>query len=136
MLVRYTLLLLFLLFGTSQLHAQLLGCQIGNNVYTQLNGSLNVTIVLVSVNVRNFDNPSLSTLSNACPRAINVAPDTGTGLDVTTCATNGNILALGTTTTYTRLDPPVQCDLDDYTLPLTAAAATLGLIVIRRRKNN
>jgi len=135
MLVRYTLFLLFLLFGTSQLHAQLLGCQIGNNVYTQLNGSLNVTIVLASVNVRNFDNPSLSTLPNACPRATDVTPVSGP-LALTVCVANGNLLPLGTTVTYTRLDPPVQCDLDDYTLPLTAAAATLGLIVIRRRKNN
>lgn len=132
MLVRSTLFLLFLFFGTSQLHAQLLGCEIGNNVYTQLNGNLNVTII-VTVNVRNFDNPSLSTLPNACPRATNVTPVSGP-LTLTVCVANGNLLPLGTTVTYTRLDPPVQCDLDDYTFPLVAAAGTLGLIVIRRRR--
>ena len=131
---RCLLSLLFVFSGIAQINAQSLGCLIGNSVYTQPNGTLNVTIV-VTVNVRNFDNPSLSTFPNACPRATNVVPVTG-ALGITTCVANGNILPLGTTITYTRLDPPVQCNLDDYAFPLAAAAAALGLLTIRKRRIN
>lgn len=136
MLVRFTFFSLVLFFGTSQLYAQTLGCLIGDNVYTQLNGNLNVTIIVASVNVRNFNNPSLSILSNACPRAVNITNVTAGGLAVTACVANNSLLPIGQTVNYTRLDPPVQCDLDDYTLPLAAAAGTLGLLVIRRRRHN
>ncbi|NTD95636.1 hypothetical protein G6M26_22730 [Agrobacterium tumefaciens] len=129
---RLAFLILLLSILTSDLFAQSTGCLIGNNVFTNLNGYLTVNIV-VSVSVRNFDNPSLSTLSNACPRATNVTPVTGP-LTLTACVANGNVLNIGTTVTYTPLVPPVQCDLDDLTLPFAAVAGTLGLFVIRRRK--
>ena len=129
---RSLLILLFVFFGISQIKAQSLGCLIGNSVYTHQNGSLNVSII-VTINVRNFDNPSLSTFPNACPRATNVVPVTGV-LAITTCVANGNILPLGTTVNYTRLDPPIQCNLDDYAFPLAAAAGALGLLIIRKRR--
>ncbi|GGE44277.1 hypothetical protein EV200_101254 [Pedobacter psychrotolerans] len=129
---RFAFLILLLSTLTFDLFAQSTGCLIGNNVFTNLNGYLTVTVV-VSVSVRNFDNPSLSTLSNACPRAANVTPVTGPAT-VSVCVANGNLLPLGSTVTYTRLESPVQCDLDDLTLPFAAAAGTLGLFFIRRRK--
>ncbi|WP_029282936.1 hypothetical protein [Pedobacter sp. R20-19] len=132
MLQKFAFLILLLSTFTSGLFAQSTGCLIGTNVFTNLNGYVNVTIV-VSVSVRNFDNPSFSTLTNACPRAVNVTPVTGP-LTLTACVANGNLLSIGSTVTYTRLDPPVQCDLDDLTLPFAAAAGTLGLFFIRRRK--
>jgi hypothetical protein len=120
-----------LLFTSFNVRAAL-GCEIGNSIYTTLNGNLTVTIILVTVSVRNFDNPSLSTLPNACPRAVNIVPVNG-GLGLTTCVANGNLLPLGTVVNYDRLDPPVQCDLDDYTWTFGAAAGLFGVFVIRRR---
>jgi len=110
------------------------GCQIGNTIYTSLNGNIDVTILLVVVSVRNYNNPNLSTLPPACPRATNISPITG-GLGVRTCVANGNILPLGNVVNYDRLDPPIQCPLDDYSLPFAAAAGALGLFYIRRTKN-
>jgi len=108
-----------------------LGCQIGNSIFTTPNGSLNV-VIIVTISVRNFDNPSLSTLPNACPRATNIVPVSG-GLGLTTCVANGNLLPLGTVVNYDRLDPPVQCNLDDYTWALGAAAGFFGIFIIRKR---
>ncbi|WP_316794882.1 hypothetical protein [Pedobacter agri] len=127
---------IFILFIVdAKLFAQLTGCEIGNNIYTSLNGNLDVgitVIVPIIVSVRNYDNPALSTLSNACPRAINISPVSG-GAALTLCVANGNLLPLGRTVTYNRLDPPLQCTLDDYSWALGASAAALGMFVIRKR---
>ena len=131
----YLVIIISLLHATKSF-AQLIGCEIGSTIYTTLNGNLDVgvtVVVPITVSVRNYDNPALSTLPNACPRATNIIPLNG-GLAVTLCVANGNLLPLGRTVTYTRLDPPVQCDLDDYSWALGASAAALGLIVIRKRK--
>lgn len=129
---KFVFLVLLLSAVTFDLFAQSTGCLIGSNVFTTPNGYLTVNII-VSVSVRNFDNPSLSTLTNACPRAVNVTLVSGPS-NLSACVANGNALAIGNTVTYTRLDPPVQCDLDDLTLPFAAVAGTLGLFFIRRRK--
>ena len=134
--VKTGIFLIMIMMSSFASFAQLTGCEIGNTIYTSLNGNLDVgvtVIVPIVVSVRNYNNPQLSTLPNACPRATNINPVDG-GLALTLCVANGNLLPLGRTVTYSRLDPPIQCNLDDYSWALGASAAALGIFVIRRMK--
>ncbi|MDY0907430.1 hypothetical protein [Pedobacter sp. CFBP9032] len=132
MLIRPAFTLLFLLFSIASEAA--VGCRIGNVVYTSQYQGANATVIITAITYGNFYNTTtLSTQAPACPRAGNVSPSTGL---INLCVLNGSLLSAGTLVNYDRLDPPVQCDLDDYTLPFAAAAGTLGLLVIRRRRHN
>ena len=133
MLIRPAFTLLFLLFSIASEAA--VGCRIGNVVYTSQYQGANATVIITAITYGNlYNTTTLSTQAPACPRAGNVSPAAGL---INFCVLNSSLAnGAGTLVNYDRLDPPVQCDLDDYTLPLAAVAGTLGLLVIRRQRHN
>lgn len=126
MLFRYLILGGFILISKISFAAE--GCLIaGNTLYTT--PGLVVSVALVG-DVRTYSGPTVSISPPACPRATNIKPITGVGV-LKLCIVG---LTIGDIVTYDMLNPPIQCNLDDYSWALGASAAALGLIVIRKRK--
>lgn len=106
------------------------GCLINNNTLYTTPGLI-VNVILVG-DVRAYSGPTVAISAPSCPRATNIKPITGGGL-LKLCLVG---LAIGDIVTYDVLNPPIQCPLDDYSLPFAAAAGALGLFYIRRRTKN
>jgi len=127
MIPKWLLIFVILLFNKQKLNAAE-GCLIGGNTLYTTPG-LVVTVVLVG-DVRTYSGPTVPISPPSCPRATNIKPITGVGI-LKLCLVG---LAIGDIVTYDMLNPPIQCDLDDYSWALGASATALGLIVIRKRK--
>lgn len=124
--IRYVILISAIFISKLAVGAE--GCLIGGNTLYTTPG-LVVTVVLVG-DVRSYSGPTIPISPPSCPRATNVRPITGVGI-LKLCIVG---ITTGDIVTYDTLNPPIQCNLDDYSWVLGASASALALIVIRKKK--
>lgn len=133
-------LLVIIFICTSKLSFSAEGCMVGNTVYPDFAGYNTVSILpVLSLGTKSFYVTSpYSTIDDTCPGWARVNSSGGTcfygnptlglvlgGFQIAVCAGCPS----GTLVDYTY----VQCNLDDYSWTLGAAAGLFGVFVIRRR---
>lgn len=115
------------------------GCMVGSTVYPNFAGYNTVSLIPLSLGTKSFYVTSpFSTNVGTCPGWVNINSSGGAcfygnptlglnlgGFQIAVCAA----CPTGTLVDYTY----VNCNLDDYSWPLGAAAGLFGIFVIRRR---
>ena len=131
------------LYYSSYAQAPVHGCLIGAAVHTAPDdlGLINVALVGIFGGTAAYKNSPTEPQTSACVNFSQTVWTNPAGA-CRVCPNGYNVLNLVTGCSGTANNgfivtkSIVYCNLDDYTLPLAAAAGTLGLLVIRRRRHN